>query len=123
MYDTSSSFPSPWTKIYILNVIEWADDDEEFPDDSIASTMEEKGRRMLTNVVVPLRTSASGDNSANCIRIVKLGDPSSKIVEMAKKLNVDIIVMGSTGLGNAKEIGHVSRNVLKLTSLPVVFLK
>jgi hypothetical protein len=27
------------------------------------------------------------------------------------------------GLGNTKEIGHVSSKVLKLTSIPVVFMK
>jgi nucleotide-binding universal stress UspA family protein len=42
--------------------------------------------------------------------MVKLGDPATKIVEMAeKKLKVDMIVMGATGLSNSEEIGHVSR--------------
>jgi nucleotide-binding universal stress UspA family protein len=36
---------------------------------------------------------------------------------------VDMIVMGAMGLGNTKEIGHVSSKVLKLTSIPVVFMK
>jgi hypothetical protein len=43
---------------------------------------------------------------------------------MAEKLEVDMIVMGSTGIGNAKpQVGHVTMRVLKMTSLPVVLLK
>ncbi len=30
-------------------------------------------------------------------RIVKPGDPATKIVEMSEKLKVDMIVMGATG--------------------------
>jgi urea-proton symporter len=55
--------------------------------------------------------------------MVKLGDPATKIVEMAEKLKVDMIVMGATGLSNSEEMGHVSRKVLKMTSIPVMFMK
>jgi hypothetical protein len=44
-------------------------------------------------------------------------------VEMAEKIEVDMIVMGRAGIGNAKpQVGHVSMTVLKMTSLPVVLL-
>ena len=55
--------------------------------------------------------------------MVKLGDPATKIIEMTEKLKVDMIVMGATGLSNSEEMGHVSRKVLKMTSLPVIFIK
>lgn len=103
-------------RIYLLNVIEWADENDESIDEELAAEMEEQGRRMLRSVVIP-RTARDYE------RIVKLGDPATKIVEMAEKLKADMIVMGSTGLGNTKEIGHVSGRVLKMTSIPVVFLK
>ncbi|HEY9386130.1 MAG TPA: sodium/solute symporter [Nitrososphaeraceae archaeon] len=104
-------------KIYILNVIEWTDDEEESVDVEMTARVEEEGRKMLRSVVV----SKKKDNYE---RIVKLGDPASKIVEMAEKLEVDMIVMGSKGIGNAKQqVGHVSMRVLKMTSLPVVLLK
>jgi nucleotide-binding universal stress UspA family protein len=35
--------------------------------------------------------------------MVKLGDPATKIVEMAEKLKVDMIVMGATNLATAKK--------------------
>jgi urea-proton symporter len=57
-------------------------------------------------------------------RIVKVGDPSSKIVELAKKLDIELIMIGSTGIGNSDcDLGYVTRRVLKMTSNPVVIFK
>jgi SSS family transporter len=118
-YAATTMYNSPHdrTKIYILNVIEWADENEESVEEELAAAMEEQGRRMLRSVAVPKVVRGGHE------RMVKLGDPATKIAEMAEKLNVDMIVMGATGLGNTKEIGHVSSEVLKLTSIPVVFMK
>jgi urea-proton symporter len=102
--------------IYILNVIEWADEDEESMDEELANSMEEQGRRMLRSIMIP-------KSARSYERMVKLGDPATKIVEMAEKLKVDMIVMGAKGLSNSKEIGHVSSSVLSMTSIPVVFTK
>lgn len=105
------------SKIFVLNVIEWTDEQEESWDDRMTSKIEEEGRRMLRSVVVPRRECALE-------RIVKVGDPSSKIAELAEKLDVDLIMMGQTGIGNSQEqLGHVPSRVLKLTSKPVVLLK
>ena len=53
-----------------------------------------------------------------------MGDPSSKIVELAEKLDVDLIMMGRTGIGNSNDdIGHVVRKVLKITSKPVCLVQ
>jgi urea-proton symporter len=55
---------------------------------------------------------------------VKVGDPPSKIAELAEKLDVDLIMMGRTGIGNSQvEVGHVTTKVLRLTSKPVVIFK
>jgi SSS family transporter len=102
--------------IYILNVIEWVDEDEESMDEELANSMEEQERRMLRSIMIPKSVRSYE-------RMVKLGDPATKIVEMAEKLKVDMIVMGARGLSNNKEIGHVSSNVLSMTSIPVVFMK
>ena len=56
-------------------------------------------------------------------RLLKLGYPATKTVEMAKKLNVQMIIMGATGLSNSEEMGHVNKKVLKMTSIPVLFMK
>jgi nucleotide-binding universal stress UspA family protein len=102
--------------ITILNVIEWADEDEESMDDELAAAIEEQGRRILRSIMIPKL-------ARDYERMVKLGDPATKIVEMAEKLKVDMIVMGATGLSSSEEMGHVSRKVLKMTSIPVMFMK
>jgi nucleotide-binding universal stress UspA family protein len=54
---------------------------------------------------------------------VKLGDPANKIVETAEKLDVDMILMGTKGLGNNQsDLGHVTKKVLQARSKPVVLL-
>jgi nucleotide-binding universal stress UspA family protein len=103
-------------KIYILNVIEWTDEDEESIDSVLVGKMEEEGRKMLKSIII---TEKKGVYE----RIVKHGDPGTKIAEVAERLNVEMIVMGSKGLGNNKaEVGRVTSRVLKLTSKPVVLL-
>jgi nucleotide-binding universal stress UspA family protein len=70
---------------------------------------------MLRSVMVP--------KFHKCERVVKLGDPAKKIVETADNLNVDMILMGTKGLGdNQSDMGHVTKKVLRLTSRPVVLL-
>ena len=99
-----------------LEVIEWLDENEESTDEVIANTMEEEGRRMLRSIMIPKAARAYE-------RMVKLGYPATKIVEMAEKLNVDRLVMGAKGLSNSEQLGHVSSEVLELTSIPVMLMK
>ncbi|HEX2106400.1 MAG TPA: sodium/solute symporter [Nitrososphaera sp.] len=103
-------------KISILNVIEWVEEDEESMDEELSAAMEEQGRRMLRSIVIPKMAK-------DYERLVKTGDPATRIVEMAKKLNAEMIIMGATGLSNSEEMGHVSKRVLKMTSIPVMFMK
>ena len=52
-----------------------------------------------------------------------VGNPSSKM-RAGKEIDVDLIVMGRTGIGNSQvEVGHVTIKVLRLTSKPVVMYK
>jgi urea-proton symporter len=105
------------TRIFALNVIEWTDEQDESWDSRMTSKIEEEGRRMLRSVVISSRECALE-------RIVKVGDPPSKIAELAEKLDVDLIMMGRTGIGNSQvEVGHVTIKVLRLTSKPVVMYK
>ncbi|MDQ3883284.1 MAG: universal stress protein, partial [Thermoproteota archaeon] len=117
IYNRGSSIHPDKVMIIILNVIEWVDEDDESMDEDLTAAMEEQGRRMLRSIIIP-------KSARDYERMVKLGDPATKIVEMAEKLKVDMIVMGATGLSNSEEIGHVSRKVLKMTtSIPVMFTK
>jgi nucleotide-binding universal stress UspA family protein len=79
--------------------------------------MEQEGRKMLRSVAISSR-------NPDCERIVKLGDPATKIAELADKLEVDIIIMGTKGLGRTDEsVGHVTGKVLSLTSRPTILIK
>ena len=101
----------------MMHVMEWTDKDDETVDEGLVSQMEQEGRKMLRSVAL---TSMNSD----CERIVKLGDPAIKIAEMADKHEVDIIIMGTRGLGRTDEsVGHVTGKVLHLTSRPVVLIK
>jgi nucleotide-binding universal stress UspA family protein len=105
------------TRIFALNVIEWTDEQDESWDSRMTSKIEEEGRRMLKSVVISSR-------ECTLERIVKVGDPPSKIAELAEKLDVDLIMMGRTGIGNSQvEVGHVTSKVLRLTSKPVLMYK
>ncbi|HEX7275709.1 MAG TPA: sodium/solute symporter [Nitrososphaeraceae archaeon] len=102
-------------RIIMLNVIEWTDENDESLDEVMSDEMLQAGRKMLRSVMVP--------QFHNYERIVKLGDPANKIVETAEKLDVDMILMGTKGLGNNQsEMGHVTRKVLQARSKPVVLL-
>ncbi|HEY6405034.1 MAG TPA: universal stress protein [Nitrososphaeraceae archaeon] len=101
------------TRIFILEVIEWTDDKEEFLNGEMTSKVEEEALRMLSAVIYTKKGIFQ--------RIVKICDPSSKIVDLAKKLEIDLITMGSTLIGGSNhDLGHVTRKVLKMTSKPVV---
>jgi nucleotide-binding universal stress UspA family protein len=105
------------TRIFALNVIEWTDEQDESWDSRMTSKIEEEGRRMLKSVVISSR-------ECTLERIVRVGDPPSKIAELAEKLDVDLIMMGRTGIGNSQvEVGHVTSKVLRLTSKPVLMYR
>ncbi len=104
-------------RIYLLHVIEWTDENEENIDEELASQIQEEGRLILRSVVLPRQIN-------DYKRIVKLGDPSEKIVELADKLKIDMIIMGKKGIGKStSDLGTVTQKVLQLTSKPVVLLE
>lgn len=107
--------PGP-SRIFLLHVIEWAEESEEPLDEEMTLKMEKEGRILLNSIVTPKIAN-------DIVRIVKVGDPAAKIAEMADKMGASMIVMGSNGLSNAEELGSVTRKVLKLTSRPVVLMK
>lgn len=57
--------------------------------------------------------------------IVEEGEPSNKIVEVAQREKVDMIIMGYRGLSKLKRIflGSVSQGVLEQSTIPVVIVK
>ena len=63
------------------------------------------------------------DNDYYCERVVKIGHPANKIIKTANDLNVDIIVLGTKGLGNSNDLcGRVTRKILSESNKPVLLL-
>ncbi|RNJ77473.1 MAG: urea active transporter [Nitrosopumilus sp. H8] len=110
---TNYLFRGSQVHIFLLHVMEWPEDEN--MDEEITSQMQEEGRLILRSVVVPKQMR-------DYTRIVKLGNPPKKIAETAKSLGVNLIVMGRTGLGGTKDLGHVSRGVLEHASVPVTLV-
>ncbi|HEX69176.1 MAG TPA: universal stress protein [Candidatus Bathyarchaeota archaeon] len=61
----------------------------------------------------------------NVKTLIGKGTPYKKIIEIAEKENVTLIVMGSHGKGVLKEllIGSVSENVIRHTKKPVLIVR
>lgn len=103
-------------RIYLMHVVEWTDEDDEDMDETLSSQMAKEGKIVLRSVAVPREAGA-------VTRIVKLGNPPDKIAETANRLKVDLIAMGRKGLGNSDNtLGHVTQEVLRLSSRPVILL-
>lgn len=104
-------------RVYMVHVMEWTDEEDDSVDAALVSQMEQEGRRMLKSLTMSRQ-------KADYERIVRLGDPATKIVEIADRLDVDLIVMGTKGLSRGHDsVGHVTAKVLHLTSRPVTLIK
>ena len=102
-------------RLYLLYVIEWPEGHKE-NDGDITYQMQKEGHLVLQSVVAPRE---AGDVH----RLVRVGDPSTRIVEMAESLNVDMIAMGRRGLGDTDNtLGHVTQNIIRSTRRPVMLL-
>lgn len=102
--------------IYVVHIIEWPDDYEQSTeyDTELMKRIEKEGRIMLSSILVK--------NSKRCERVVKIGDPANKIIKTANDLDVDIIVVGTKGLGNSDDLGHVTGKILFESTKPVLLL-
>jgi nucleotide-binding universal stress UspA family protein len=102
--------------IYVVHIIEWPDDYEQNTeyDTELMKRVEKEGRLMLSSILIK--------NSKRCERVVKIGDPANKIIKTANDLNVDFIVLGTKGLGNSDDLGHVTRKILHESDKPVLLL-
>jgi SSS family transporter len=101
--------------IYVIHVIEWSDDEEGSFDSELTKRIELEGRRMLSRLLL--------SKKIHCERIVKMGDPGTRIADAANRLDVDIIFLGVRGLGGTNdEMGHVTKKLIGLTSKPIVLV-
>ncbi len=82
-------------------------------------------RRAAERVIDEARTRARGAGVSDLRTKLLKGSPARMIVEYARKKNVDMIVMGSRGLGDVEGmlLGSVSRSVCMLADCPCLTVK
>ena len=68
---------------------------------------------------------ASAKGMKQITRRVENGDPTEEIIKVAKEMNVDLIVLGTRGLGTMRELlmGSVSHKVTHLSECPCMTVK
>lgn len=59
------------------------------------------------------------------VKVYRTGDPAEAIMDYAKEINTDLIIMGSRGLGLVRGVllGSVSKYVLEHAKCPVLIVK
>ena len=82
-------------------------------------------RRAAGRVIDEARVKARGAGVSDVRTKLLKGSPAGMIVEYARKKNVDMIVMGSRGLGDMEGmlLGSVSRGVGMLAECPCLTVK
>ena len=112
------------TEIILLNVLKPHYQEPLFPPLSTPAydEMEDEHKKMLSQAFKKAKKIGPD------IKISKkfvAGRPAEKIVEVAKEENIDLIVMGSRGLGGIREflLGSVSDRVADHAHCPVLIVK
>jgi len=109
-------------KLYIIHVVPVPEDYADcYVCAEIMAKALEKGREIINRAREVLKNTLGVDAET----ILEKGDPGKKIVEKAEELNVDLIVVGSTGKSGIKKLvlGSVSEKVVKSASRPVLVVK
>ena len=74
--------------------------------------------------IIAQTTESLSKRFSNINTLTKTGDPSDEILQTAKELNVDIIVIGSKGMGGFKGVvGSISRYILSVAECSVMIGK
>lgn len=87
--------------------------------------LDDSMREYATSVVEAAKQCARELGSRTVRGFVKSGQPARTIVNFAKQHKMDLIVMGSRGLGDVEGylLGSVSHKVTSLASMPVLVVK
>ncbi len=108
-------------KLYILHVIEEgkiaiAPDSSMYP--SLIETMERQGKDLVSRAVE--KAKSSGVDAEGLLEVG--ADAAETIINIANKLNVDLIIVGSRGLKGLTRflLGSVSEKVVRYANRPVL---
>jgi nucleotide-binding universal stress UspA family protein len=74
--------------------------------------------------IIAQTTEYLGNKFSNIAKLTKVGEPSDEILQTANELNIDIIVVGSKGMGGFRGIvGSISRYILSVAECSVLISK
>ncbi|MDH7507552.1 MAG: universal stress protein [Candidatus Thermoplasmatota archaeon] len=91
-----------------------------FVDENIHHDLKQKAELMLSDVI-----NSIGQHKYNVKPLVEEGDPASVIIDVANKLNVDLIVLGSKGTSAIGQylLGSVANKVVQYAYKPVMVVR
>ena len=91
-----------------------------FVDTDMYKTLRKKAESMINEVIQDI-----GKQEFAVTKMVEEGDPAARIIDIASKLNVDLIVLGSRGTSELGHypIGSVANKVVQYAHKPVMVVR
>jgi nucleotide-binding universal stress UspA family protein len=107
LFASETNFAGPWY-YYVL-------------DDAVVRKIQKKGQAIVEEAAEDLRTLGVADVESH----LQEGHPGDVIAEMAKKLDADLIVMGTHGRRGLERslMGSVAREVANTTAVPLLLVR
>jgi nucleotide-binding universal stress UspA family protein len=94
--------------------------DKIFLDEEIYKKLKQKAKNLIADVI-----SDIGQREFTLKGMIEEGDPASIIIDVASKLNVDLIVLGSKGTSTLGQylLGSVANKVVQYAHKPVMVVR
>lgn len=94
--------------------------DKIFVDENIYKNLKQKAENMINEVINDI-----GQHEFTIKGMVEEGDPAAIIIDVASKLNVDLIVLGSKGTSTIGQylLGSVANKVVQYAHKPVMVVR
>lgn len=94
--------------------------DKAFVDENMYLTLKEKAQNLINGAISDL-----GEQNFEIKGIIEEGDPSAKIIDIANKLKVDLIVLGGKGTSELGQfpLGSVANKVVQYAAKPVMLVR
>jgi len=94
--------------------------DNSLLDNEMYKKIKKKAEVMINNVIYDL-----GSHDFTITGMIEEGDPAGKIIDVASRLNVDLIVLGSRGTSELATytIGSIANKVVQYAHKPVMVVR
>ena len=106
-------------KLILLAVVP-SSTDKSFVDEEGYQKLKIKAENLISNTIADL-----GEQSFEIEGLVEIGDAAAKIIDVANRLKVDLIVLGSKGTSELGQylIGSVANKVVQYAAKPVMVVR